>query len=827
MALVTNERDPHHASKLKVRLATRVRAALHGVPVERAFHFSRVRVRRPDVEDQRARYHATRLLWGILRLRILPGDAEEALLEAAEALPEADPFRATRLMETGRAHVKASEVYDYKLREAGLLALMKATGGLDVLRCSAGVAYEHIRPSDLGRHQIQDLLSVVAGDDDQEEPILCFAAWTLAHFTLREHDLAHVANQGAFARLGKLVVDGTLVQAVSMRAKEGTLAENDPELLTLRLIARTLRNLAGHELTAALCAATSKRDASSNELRALNRLVGVGWDLIQRIPKRPERRKFLVKGDLYEELAGCVWEDGVYKCTPYAVHGTGKDRRREAAPEFMVRAPKERVVSGEAADNISVLNEAAQALERLAAQKRVREDFAPSGVLQNVVALALAKKFDASVAFEVLMDAPREAFQRSVTLSPDARREKRPRWLVGDVARLVVQTLEAKDARPARLALQLCARLVAHDYADGADARPHALGVVDAGESDESDDDEARRLMKGDQVLLYDRQNANWSGPRSGRCTSLRGDRADVRMDRGGSFDNVLVVREHRKGRFDTIVAVPATAVPQNDRASLFLHLAASSSRLGAALQDRVAPEGPLRYHRRGPGDSGPTERPREPLPAPRGVFIETRRGAPGPRREGRADARRDVRLRRGAGRDGQTLPRARPRAGGPRGVRRGGAAVHAAARRARRGRGRGDGHGAPVPAAARPRRRVSRAPARAAGGRRVPPPPGALVYSGSGGRGRRGLGDDSNARDDVDVPRRRGVLGVAVPGPVKGGGARPRARRLAPDARAQGRAGPAHRHGLGPRAERVRIVLQVDAVRPREHGRRGLAVRP
>ena len=119
-----------------------------------------------------------------------------------------------------------------------------------------------------------------------------------------------------------------------------------------------------------------------------------------------------------------------------------------------MRAEAGDVVSGEAADNISVLDEAAQALERLAAHKRAREEFASHGVLQNVVALALAGnagprasrpgryKFDAAVAFEALMDAPRETFQRVVTLAPDARGKHRARWLVGDVARLVVQTLE-------------------------------------------------------------------------------------------------------------------------------------------------------------------------------------------------------------------------------------------------------------------------------------------------------------------------------------------------------------------------------------------------
>ena len=55
-----------------------------------------------------------------------------------------------------------------------------------------------------------------------------------------------------------------------------------------------------------------------------------------------------------------------------------------------MRAEAGDVVSGEAADNISVLDEAAQALERLAAHKRAREEFASHGVLQNVVALALA-----------------------------------------------------------------------------------------------------------------------------------------------------------------------------------------------------------------------------------------------------------------------------------------------------------------------------------------------------------------------------------------------------------------------------------------------------
>ena len=258
-------------------------------------------------------------------------------------------------------------------------------------------------------------------------------------------------------------IDGDLVGAVSRKAKAGDLAANDYALLTVRLVARTLKNLAGHELTAALAAdGATKRDESSGELRALNRLVSVGWDLVGRVPDRPKLRRFLLRGHLAEELAACDADGPCYRCTPYAIAGAGRDRRRAKAPELAVRAEAGDVVSGEAADNISVLDEAAQALERLAAHKRAREEFASHGVLQNVVALALAGnagphasrpgryKFDAAVAFEALMDAPRETFQRVVTLAPDARGKHRARWLVGDVARLVVQTLEDGEARPAR-----------------------------------------------------------------------------------------------------------------------------------------------------------------------------------------------------------------------------------------------------------------------------------------------------------------------------------------------------------------------------------------
>ena len=162
------------------------------------------------------------------------------------------------------------------------------------------------------------------------------------------------------------------------------------------------------------------------------------------------------------------------------------------------------------------------------------------------------------------MDAPRETFQRVVTLAPDARGKHRARWLVGDVARLVVQTLEDGEARPARLALQLCARLVAHDYADGADARPHGNDVVDAGESD--DDDAAHRLREGDQVLVYAAKL--WSGPRSGRCVGARGDRVDVRMDRGGAFADVPVVAE-APSKGEAPVARPATAARRSPGTAL------------------------------------------------------------------------------------------------------------------------------------------------------------------------------------------------------------------------------------------------------------------
>ena len=132
-------------------------------------------------------------------------------------------------------------------------------------RCSAAVPWPDTPAADLGRHQIQDLLRVVVDQTfrEDEEPIRCFAAWTLAHYTLRKNDLAHVANQDAFARLASLVVDGDLVGAVSRKAKAGDLEANDYALLTVRLVARTLKNLAGHELTAALAAdGATKRDES-------------------------------------------------------------------------------------------------------------------------------------------------------------------------------------------------------------------------------------------------------------------------------------------------------------------------------------------------------------------------------------------------------------------------------------------------------------------------------------------------------------------------------------------------------------------------------------
>ena len=50
-----------------------------------------------------------------------------------------------------------------------------------------------------------------------------------------------------------------------------------------------------------------------------------------------------------------------------------------------------------------------------------------------------------------------------------------------------------------------------------------------------------------------------WAGPRSGRCVGARGDRVDVRMDRGGAFADVPVVAEAPlKG--EALVARPATA---------------------------------------------------------------------------------------------------------------------------------------------------------------------------------------------------------------------------------------------------------------------------
>ena len=44
----------------------------------------------------------------------------------------------------------------------------------------------------------------------------------------------------------------------------------------------------------------TKRDESSGELRALNRLVSVGWDLVGRVPDRPKLRRFLLRGHLAE-----------------------------------------------------------------------------------------------------------------------------------------------------------------------------------------------------------------------------------------------------------------------------------------------------------------------------------------------------------------------------------------------------------------------------------------------------------------------------------------------------------------------------------------------
>ena len=279
------------------------------------------------------------------------------------------------------------------------------------------------------------------------------------------------------------------------------------------------------------------------------------------------------------------------------------------------------------------------------------------------------------------MDAPRDLFQRVVTLAPDARGKHRARWLVGDVARLVVQTLEDGEARPARLALQLCARLVAHDYADGADARPHGNDVVDAGESD--DDDAAHRLREGDQVLVYAAKL--WEGPRSGvRCVSARGDRVDVRMDRGGAFADVPVVAEAPlKG--EAPVARPATAAP-------------------AGLREPVpAPRAPPRAPGPRPGEAGPG---------------------------GRADARRDVRLRRGPGRDGEARGSRSATRGRPaRSSRPWRPCARGSSPGSRRAPRRDERDGAPVPAPAR--RRAHGAPrqaARAAGRRRVPPPPRAAV---------------------------------------------------------------------------------------------------
>ena len=587
VALACEGHLAQHATKLRRRLADAVRDALG---TDGTVDLEETASRRPDLEEQRVRYEWTRLLWGLLRLRILPEDRP-------------------------------------KIREHALRALANATARLDVARASAGVVFENVAAVDLKLHQIRDLLAVVAPLSDKEithgpgaggprgspneEPLRCFGSWILAHFTLRADDCQHVANQGGFGRLAAVVTarsdrgePPSLLDRVEAAARRGETAGD--AVLTLRLLARTLRNLAKNELTAALVAERALRDREraapgARELHALNRLVRVGWvlEVLARADAAPAEAAYVTtEGIYFKELAKyerVVHDDATHHhCVPFKVAGKKDARRRAAAPDLTVVFPdgsnEYAVANGLAPSSLRVLDDAASAMQHLSSHKQTREEFAAHGSLGAVVALALDGRFDRSAAFHVLEDAPREAVVRGVTLAPREsdiaeRAPTRPRWLIKDVHGLILASLEGENIRASILALRFATRTLAHDYADGAEAHPHAAGVIDVGESDddegpaEENDVVAERpglpaaraaglLVKGDQIIVA-REVSGDGPPRlsSGRCAKVHhGGGAifvDAELDGGGVLTSVFVASDDACAsafgpKFDKIFSDPS-----------------------------------------------------------------------------------------------------------------------------------------------------------------------------------------------------------------------------------------------------------------------------
>ena len=425
----------------------------------------------PELQEPRVHYELLRLLWVLLRLKIHPKNQNNAAAKS----------------------------------------LLAATGLLDVECASAGVIFDDVAPDDLKLHCIQDLLRYLESDDHEgsfpggaaTEPLRAFAAWILAHYSYRRDDSKHITYQSAFITIARLITDdarsslyATVLEATvtgSIFYTRTSYNAAAAKLLTLRLLARCLRNLARSDVTASLVVEHT-RIGSPGALHALNRLAWLGFTLEKDQPTVSATTMFLSTkgGHYFQELAShdkhVKRGRAHHKCVPIIVsldHSdpASKRRVRQAATNARVRfvekkkgssttnerhhrdssssssddgssssgAEEElgvdeneedeedeeneedefRVTPGCVPNSIQILQETAETLERLAAHNQIRAFFGTHGSLGLVVRLALQKRFSPGVAFKVLLDTPRSLLANQVIVGAARSDPKKAFWTSG------------------------------------------------------------------------------------------------------------------------------------------------------------------------------------------------------------------------------------------------------------------------------------------------------------------------------------------------------------------------------------------------------------
>lgn len=480
--------------QLQTRLAQLVDATSSSDPEDSVDSLAFAAHNVPEFLEPRVRYEAMRLLWALLRLRIHPQNRN------------------------GIAY----------------RSLLEATSRLDIRCASAGVVFDNVPPHELKLHFIRDLLHYVCNDTHDErgtETLRAFAIWILAHHTTRKADLKHISSQRAFVNLAQLVADdnrSSLFRSVMDATKQSgqnnqffassQMAVMEDKLLTMRLIAHCMSNLARSELTASAVIEQSKL-GQTGPLHALNRLTTLGWLLsaTATTPLPPgdasaqdTSETFLSTGEhQHRELASHeTWLDNEgrrhHKCIPYVVrinHNDSKRARvRQAATDerihFLEPSTEYAIRPSFQPLKLDILNDAALAIESLAAHNHVRSFFASHGTLSCVVGLALHRRFSSSIAFKVLLDTPRTMLVKQVAiarvltfreqnkphaLNPLTRSHSYvahgPRWLLADINELILSTLESaptakapannqrarEEQVAALLALQLATSILAQD----------------------------------------------------------------------------------------------------------------------------------------------------------------------------------------------------------------------------------------------------------------------------------------------------------------------------------------------------------------------------